>query len=134
MRAEVLAGSDRIDEARALLEKARDTHPDRAEPWSALIVLAERRGKGEESPRCSTRPRRGSATASNSGSPAPATGEPGGPDVSEKLRALAGSLDKFEPASGGDCCVYSPSCSLEAGTPRRPWPSGPTTPTSTRET
>ena len=102
MRAEVLAGSDRIDEARALLEKARDTHPDRAEPWLALIVLAERRGKGEELPtlldaaekrlgdRVELRLARARYLATR-----------GGPDVAEKLQALAGSLDKFSPEERG---------------------------------
>ena len=135
MRAEVLAGSDRIDEARALLEKARDAHPDRAELWLALIALAERRGKGEESPRCSMRPRRGWATASNSGSPAPATWRLGGAPMSPRnCRHWPVRSTSSARRSGGDCCVDSPSCSLEAGTPRMPWPSGPTTPTSTRGT
>ncbi len=95
-RAEVLTSSDRVDEARAVLEKARDAHPDRAEYWSALIVLAERRGKGEELPalldaaektlgdRVDLRLARARNLASR-----------GGPDVAEKLKALGGSLEKF---------------------------------------
>ena len=102
MRAEVLASSDRIDEARALLEKARDTHPDRAEPWLALIAMAERRGKGEELPtlldaaekrlgdRVELRLARARYLAAR-----------GGPDVTQKLQALAGSLDKFSPVERG---------------------------------
>ncbi len=95
-RAEMLVSGDHIDEARALLEKARDAHPDRAELWTALIVLAERRGKGEDltplldaaekslGDRVEIRLARARNLATR-----------GGPDVATKLQALRGSLDKF---------------------------------------
>ena len=135
LRAEVLAGSDRIDEARALLEKARDAHPDRVELWSALIVLAERRGKGEElsalldaaEKKLGDRVEFRLARARN-------LAARGGPDVARNCKHWPVRSTSSARRSGGDCCADSPSRSPEAGTPRMPWPSGPTTPTSTRGT
>ncbi len=42
LRAEVLVARDRSDEARQLLEEARDAKRDRIELWTALVTLAER--------------------------------------------------------------------------------------------
>lgn len=42
MRADALLGQDKTDQARQLLEQARDKYPDRSAPWSALVLLAER--------------------------------------------------------------------------------------------
>lgn len=45
LRAEVLFANKRAPEARAVLEKARDAHPKRIEPWLALAGLAERQNE-----------------------------------------------------------------------------------------
>jgi tetratricopeptide (TPR) repeat protein len=45
LRSEVLYAKKQVPQARALLEKARDTHPDRIEPWMALAGLADRQGE-----------------------------------------------------------------------------------------
>jgi cellulose synthase operon protein C len=48
LRAQVFAAQGKFEEARGLLEKARDREPDRAENWLALIALAERQGKPDD--------------------------------------------------------------------------------------
>ncbi len=48
LRAEALAAQDRLDAARDLVRKVCDEQPKRVEPWLALAVLAERRGKPDE--------------------------------------------------------------------------------------
>jgi len=47
LRAQMLAGQNRLDEARNKLEKARLAHPDRKELWIALVDLAAQAGKFE---------------------------------------------------------------------------------------
>ena len=48
LRAEALAAQDRPDAARDLVQKTRDEQPKLVEPWLALAILAERRGKPDE--------------------------------------------------------------------------------------
>lgn len=45
LRAEVLYARKQVPQAKALLEKTRDAHPDRVEPWLALAGLADRQGE-----------------------------------------------------------------------------------------
>ena len=47
LRAEVLMARDQADQARTLLEQARDANPDRFEFWAALYTLAERQNERE---------------------------------------------------------------------------------------
>jgi tetratricopeptide (TPR) repeat protein len=44
LRAEALAAQDKFDDARALLEKARDARPNEPLLWLALVSILERRG------------------------------------------------------------------------------------------
>src|SRR5262249_26476651 len=44
LRAEVFVATGKLDEARQLIEAARDKHPRRPEFWLALVELAERQG------------------------------------------------------------------------------------------
>ena len=48
LRAEVLLARDQADQAQALLEQARDAHPNQFELWSALYTLAERQNQREK--------------------------------------------------------------------------------------
>jgi tetratricopeptide (TPR) repeat protein len=98
LRAEVLAYQDRAQNARALLEQARDAHPEQIELWSALILLAERVGKPDEAralldaadkqlgDRVELRLFRARQLA-----------ERGGPDAAERLAELGHGLDSFPP-------------------------------------
>ena len=47
LRAEVLMATDQADQARALLEQARDAQPDKFELWAALFTLAQRQNQSE---------------------------------------------------------------------------------------
>lgn len=98
LRAEVLAARDRIDEAIALLESAREAQPDRFELVAGLVALAERRGTPEAiPPLLDEAERRMGDRADLRLLRARYLSVHGGPDAAGLVNDLGRDLDRFSP-------------------------------------
>ena len=71
-------------EVNSVLDEAESMAPDEPRVAQLRTEVLAGSGRMQDLPRCSTRPRRSSATASNSVSPAPATWRPGGGPISPR--------------------------------------------------
>ncbi len=97
LRAEVLMATDQAEQARALLEQARDAHPDKFELWAALFTLAQRQNQSERlGPLLEAAEKQLGDTADLRLLKARYFATQGTPESREKLDALAADVDRFE--------------------------------------
>lgn len=98
LRAQILAGRGRLEEARGRLDLLKKAHPDQVDPWVALSQLAEQEGKKDEALALldEAKSRLGDRLELNLAR-ASYWGRRGGDDGKKALAELAQSLGKASP-------------------------------------
>jgi tetratricopeptide (TPR) repeat protein len=100
LKAETLAARQQLNPARQLLEKARDDHPERADLWVALAILAQRQEQPQEAFRLLQEGQKRIGDVKEFRlARARLIGTQGGPKAGEELQKVLADTSKFTPTA-----------------------------------